>query len=102
VNLTRGLLRLWALASVLWFFAVGGVCWMELRAGPFSDGWVTDVVVSKTREPVSTLKDNNFRDLVPVDQVMNLGRLLSALLVPPIGVFLLCYAFLWVFRGFRR
>jgi hypothetical protein len=75
--------------------------WAEYEFGPFSFGLLTDTVVVKTGEPVSVIKDNPFRDLVPVDQVINTKKLSAALLGPIISLWFLGFAWAWVREGFR-
>ena len=59
------------------------------------------MIVTKTGEPASVLEENRFRDLVPVEQVANLNRIMLVSLVP-IGI-LWIFGFLWswVRSGFR-
>jgi hypothetical protein len=102
MNWSRGVFRLWLVVSVLWSLAIGGLCWIELKEGPFSTGLVTDTVVSTTGEPVTALEGNSFRNLVPVDQVISWRRLSLVWFGPPLLTFLFGYTLLWVGRGFRR
>ena len=102
MNWNRGLFRAWLGFSVLWSLAVGGLCWKDLQGGgPPGRGLVTSTVVSKTRENASVLEGNAFRDLVPVEQVIEWRPLLLALSGPPLLTFLVGYALLWITRGFR-
>lgn len=92
--------RLGIVLTLLWTFAVFLELWAEYEFGPFSLGLLTDTVVVKTGEPVSVIKDNPFRDLVPVDQVINMKKLSAALLGPIISLWL-GFAWAWVREGFR-
>jgi hypothetical protein len=74
--------RLGIVISVLWLACVGAEYWVEKSEGPFGRGWLTETIVTKTGEPASVLKDNQFRDLVPVDQFANLNRIVLVSLVP--------------------
>jgi hypothetical protein len=58
-------------------------------------------VVSKTREPVSTLENNQFYDLVPVDQVINKERFTLISFGPVFAMWILGGAWGWVRTGFR-
>ena len=97
----NGWQRLGIVLSVIWIAYVGAEYWTELNQGPFGHGWLTDTIVTKTGEPISVLNGNEFKDLVPVDQVVNIKRLLQALLVPIILLWALGFLWAWVLRGFR-
>ena len=102
MNWKRGLLRLWLLLALLWSLAIAGLCWMEVKDGPYSNGLVTDTVVAKTGEPVARFRENPYREFIPVDQVISWRRLLAIWVGPPLLTLLLGYVLLWIGRGFHR
>jgi hypothetical protein len=94
--------RLGIVVSVLWVVCVGAEFWVEKTQGPFSSGWLTNTSVVKTVELSSVLKNTIFRDLVPVDQVVNLIRLLLAVLVPIVGLWGFGFLCARILRGIRN
>jgi hypothetical protein len=93
--------RLGIVASLLlWLACVGAEYRVETSDGPFGRGWLTETIVTKTGEPASVLKDNRFGDLVPIDQVAHLNRVLLVSLVP-IGAIWIFGFLSWVRSGFR-
>jgi hypothetical protein len=88
-----GWARLGIVLTLLWTLAVLVELSFEVKHGPFSLQLLTETVVARTGEPVSALDGNQFRDLVPVDQVVKIEKLLSALLVPILSMWI------WVWRG---
>jgi hypothetical protein len=92
-----GWARLGIVLTLLWTLAV----LVELSfEGPFSLQLLTETVVARTGEPVSALDGNQFRDLVPVDQVVKIEKLLSTLLVPILSMWILGLAWTSVRAGF--
>jgi hypothetical protein len=80
MNWRRGLFRLWLLASVLW---VGGCLWLLdyscfFGAYPWCNWWVVRPLLSSTYAEV-----------------------LAKTFGPPVILFLIGYALLWIGRGFR-
>jgi hypothetical protein len=59
--------RLGIIFSAIWGVCVFAELSTELHEGPFSLGLLTDTLVTKTGEPISSVGPM-FRDLVPVDQ----------------------------------
>jgi hypothetical protein len=49
-------------------------------------GLLTETVVARTGKPVSNLAGNQFRDLVPVNQVLSVENFVLALLVPVLSM----------------
>jgi hypothetical protein len=98
----NGWQRLGIVLSVLWLTIMGIECWVELVQGTHSTGWLTDTIIVKTGEPIAVMKDNAFRDLVPVEQVVNRQRFLLAFIVPVISLWALGFSWAWVLRGFRE
>jgi hypothetical protein len=94
----NGWQRLGILLSIFWMLAVGIECWVELRQGPFSAGWVTDTVESKAIPP----RQQNNVTLTPVEQVVNIARFLVALIAPPIAFWAIGFSAVWVRRGFQE
>jgi hypothetical protein len=82
---------------MFWMIGVGIECWVELRQGPFSSGWVTDTVDSNTEPP---RRVNNVTIGVPVEQVVNISRFLAVLIAPLIAMWAIGLSALWVRRGF--
>jgi hypothetical protein len=101
MNRIGGWTRLGIVLTLLWMLAVFAELWIELKQGPFSLGLLTETVVAKTGEPISVLDGNRFRDLVPVDQALKVERILSALLIPVLSMWLFGLAWAWVRAGFR-
>jgi hypothetical protein len=95
-----GWARLGIVLTLLWTLAVLVELSFEVKHGPFSLQLLTETVVARTGEPVSALDGNQFRDLVPVDQVVKIEKLLSALLVPILSMWILGLAWTWVRAGF--
>ena len=96
--------RLGIVLTVLWFIAVAGYASYELRSGPFSPSLVTETVVTKTGEPVAVLSNNPFRDLVPVETHLLVGRFALILAAPFLAWLLIgvtARTFKWVATGFR-
>jgi hypothetical protein len=93
--------RLGIVISVLWLACVGAEYWVEKSEGPFGRGWLTETIVTKTGEPASVLKDNQFRDLVPVDQFANLNRIVLVSLVPIGALWIFGFLWSWVRVGFK-
>ena len=93
--------RLGIVISVLWLACVGAEYYVEKSEGPFGRGWLTETIITKTGEPASVLKDNEFRDLVPADQFANLNRILLVSLVPIAALCIFGFLWSWVRAGFR-
>jgi hypothetical protein len=98
----NGWQRLGIVLSVLWLIIMSAECWIEQAQGPFSRGWLTDTIIIKTAEPIAVLKDNPFRDLVPVEQVVSWKRFLLTFIVPVISMWALGFSWGWVREGFRK
>jgi hypothetical protein len=96
-----GWVRLGIVLSLFWCAAVALEWYMEQRDGPFGRGWLTDTVVSKTGEPVSTIENNHFHDLIPVDQTINKERFILIFFGPLFAMWILGGAWAWVRNGFR-
>ena len=115
----NGWQRLGIVLSGFWIICVGIEYWVEQVQGPFSFGWVTDTVNSET---VSPPRENNALphdpaadvwynpseksaprlSLQPVEQVVNMSRLLPVLFAPPILLWAIGCSVVWVRRGFRK
>ena len=78
----NGWQRIGVVASALWIGSVTIYAFKEISDGPFGTRFLTNIVISATREPDSVLKDNIFRDLVPVDATLDLTKLCTVALVP--------------------
>jgi hypothetical protein len=98
-----GWTRLGIVVTSLWAAAILLLLGLELvqTPHPLSGDLLTDTVVTATGEPASTLRDNLFRDLVPVHRTLNIQNLLVALLVPISIMWLLGFAWAWVRAGFQ-
>jgi len=98
--------RIGIVLSALWILAVAAYAVFELASGPDSAMLLIQMVVSKTGEPITVLDGNAYRDLVPVEPKLLVGRLLIALFVPVVTAWVLAYACAWAVRwviaGFRR
>jgi hypothetical protein len=97
-----GWTRLGIVLTLLWALVVALELWAEYRFGPWSLGLLTDTVVVKTGEAASALEGNAFRDLVPVDQAVNVQRLSLILLAPIASMWAIGLAWAWVREGFRE
>jgi hypothetical protein len=91
-----GWTRLGIVLTVLWTLVVLIELWIEFKQGPFGLGLLTDTV--ETGEPISSL---GFRDSIPVDQVLNVGKFSSVLLIPVLSMWVLGLAWAWVRAGFN-
>jgi hypothetical protein len=90
-----GWTRLGIVLTVLWTLVVLIELWIEFKQGPFGLGLLTD---TETGEPISSLGENQFRD---VDQVLNVGKFSSVLLIPVLSMWVLGLAWAWVRAGFQ-
>jgi hypothetical protein len=101
-----GWLRIGIVASVLWAVLVVAYAVFEMNASPESPMLLTEMAVSKTGEPATVLKDNQFRDLVPVEPRLRIQRFLAVIVAPVIVAWGLAYLGVsivrWVAAGFRR
>jgi hypothetical protein len=95
----NGWQRLGIVLSIAWALCVGLEAWIEISKGPFGWGIVTETVATKTGEPVSKVAPQ-FRDLVPVDQVVTWDRFCTWLVVPLALMWAFGYAVAWVRSGF--
>jgi hypothetical protein len=88
--ISRGLLRLWVVASVLWVLVVGLVAWVAWPAHTdFFDAFKSTLPDAPPWAQPDPLARN---DLVLA---------LCFAVVPPVAVFILGMSLLWAVRGFR-
>jgi hypothetical protein len=85
LRFTRGLFRLWIVLTVLWVVTVGFVTWVTMPEDPRTWGAI----------PI----DNT--DLPNPSAQGRIWRATEFALMPPILVFAIGSAFVWVSRGFR-
>jgi hypothetical protein len=78
--------------SLLWTLVILVELWIEIKQGPFSLGFLTETVVS------GPVHDDGS---IPVDQVLSVGKFLSALLIPVALMWVSGLAWAWVRAGFR-
>jgi hypothetical protein len=93
--------RLGIVISTVWTLSILGLVYFEKKEGPFSHSIVTDTVVAKTGEPASVLNGNSFKDLVPVETVLNYERFLALLFGPMAIIWLSGYCYGWIREGFK-
>jgi hypothetical protein len=89
--------RLGIVISVPWLACVGAEVWVEKSQGPFSRGWLTETIETRSGKPDPVSKVI----LVPVDQVANLNRVLLVSLVPIAALWIFGFLWSWVRTGFR-
>jgi hypothetical protein len=111
-NVTRGLLRLWIVVSVMWAVGAGSVVWWEeIGARHLSElgtkqcdppDWVFN---SRTQECLPEwalqMKEPSDPDAYLRVQRNVLGYAALAALLPPIAVLIIGASLVWVVRGFR-
>lgn len=103
----NGWQRIGIVMSILWVIITSGYAMYELAwlSHP-SSLLLTEVVVAKTGEPVSALKDNPFGNLVPVEHRLAIGRFAEAAFLPILVAWALSYLCRWVVRwiaaGFKH
>jgi hypothetical protein len=106
MRIARGRLGGWSrlgiVLTLLWTLIVALELSAEYHFGPWGLGLLTDTVIAKTGEPAAVLRDNAFYDLVPVDQVINIRKLVLTLLAPIVSLWVIGTAWAWVREGFRN
>ena len=110
MRITRGLFRLWVVASVLWMLFVGVMTWQTwpvvLKAS--SETVVLENGYAKPPfDPSKPFTDDtgqmwaNARALFEAERRDAVVKGASIAIAPPLVVFILGMALLWVVRGFR-
>jgi hypothetical protein len=98
----NGWQRLGIVLSIFWMIAVGIECWVELRQGPFSTGWVTDTGDLNTARP----RRENSVALPslgsPVDQVCEHSAIPGRVDCSPNCIVGSRFSVFWVFQGFQH
>lgn len=94
--------RLGLVISSVWALSIIALVYLEKKQGPFSHSIVTDTVVAKTGEPASVLEGNSFKNLVPVETVLNSERIFALLFGPMAAIWVGGYCYGWIREGFRQ
>jgi hypothetical protein len=99
----NGWQRLGIVLSIFWMIAVGIECWVELGENlPPDGGWVTDMVrLTDTVSPVRPPDGPAPVEYPRTEQVVNIARLLVALIAAPIALWPIGFSIVWVRRGFQ-
>ena len=98
----RGSQRIGIVLSVLWALTVASYAGYELSLDKNSPRFVTELVIAKTGEPISAMRDNPFSDLIPVKAGILIGRLSLALVIPIAIGWTIGWVIAWVRAGFTR
>jgi hypothetical protein len=105
MNWKRGLFRLWLLAAICWAVPVGILVWDQLGA----HRPLTEMVDEQEAFKVKEARAVGYSD-TEIASYLNLyippdwhGRVSAVIAIvgPPVAMFLLGYALLWIGRGFR-
>jgi hypothetical protein len=98
-RVTRGLLRLWVVLSVLWIGAVAFVTWQDWRESHVS--WNAILQFDQTEQHKVSPKFDP-AEYEAFKARANIERGVEIALIPPIIVLAIGLLFVWVVRGFRR
>ena len=90
INWRRGLFRLWIAASVVWLVGTGALLQEDIRGD----------VSTLTAEPPANPPPRSTLVIV-IEARKHLTFAVSVILLPPILLFALGWAGLWIVRGFR-
>src|SRR5262249_16657273 len=111
MRITRGLFRLWVVASILWIASVGVITWQTwpvddwtITKPPFDpDAYLAGKPQFDPSKPFSDGKHTyaNSKEFVEAERRDALMKGAAIGITPPVGVLLLGMSLLWVVRGFR-
>ena len=90
----------------MWVIVVCAYAAFEYSVGPDSAMVFIEMITSKTHEPISVLKGNEFAGFVPVEPRLIWPRLVAATIGPVVAAWVLVYLSVitvrWIVAGFKR
>ena len=111
MRILRGLFRLWVVASVIWMLSVGVMTWLTWPVEPKASSETVVLENGYAKPPFDPSKPftdvatgqmwANARALFEAERRDAVVKGASIAIAPPLVVFILGMALLWVVRGFR-